>query len=579
MQLKVTARFFVVVFTILSQALFSLSSLAGQSDIGLQVDNTIAEVDGTFKPGSHVKLYLPNLPYLAISHAVNGALLRPANNEKGWQYDLAVSHRSKDDVIWDFELRQNAFFHDGSHFNADSVMANVAAFQKDPFTFSNFSSVLSHIEKTGEYSVRFHMKQPYGAFPYDAIWLQFYSSDYLQKFGWNGKQTCPNLVESGLYGIGPYILSEGYVEGDRRSSVVELVANQDYWGDDKPKVERITINLDISPESAFSGVTNDEGVIDVMPIAFSNQIETVLSNHAKLSTSPSKNNYAMHFNMVSGNEAVKDPELRSIINRAIDQEYLLNLSMLGEGVLSPTMVSPNFYRLDKAIASLDDYLNESSKGKSNNLDSMRAVVANYQKAQGLDANEKLQLTVLAQESFHFLIKDIAYFLQQVNIELSVEILPTEEEVFQQLHVTWNNQNSKHWDLLLWGNTDWYKHPWSAFFVYMPSYAWSTIPADPLLEQYIEKLFKAGMESQEYVKVAADIIRHVHENNLMVFLPTPNNVFAINKEVHFNPGSSAFVYLRELQVTQYHWSIRGDTPLPEERKQAMQITKRSFTKND
>ena len=65
----------------------------------------IVQPSGKFKEGSHIKIYLPNLPYLAISHDINGALLRPAENSKGWVYDLATSHKNTNDQIWEFNLR------------------------------------------------------------------------------------------------------------------------------------------------------------------------------------------------------------------------------------------------------------------------------------------------------------------------------------------------------------------------------------------------------------------------------------------------------------------------------------------
>ena len=40
-------------------------------DIGLAADPSLSEVSGMLREGSHVKLFLPNLPYLAISHAIN----------------------------------------------------------------------------------------------------------------------------------------------------------------------------------------------------------------------------------------------------------------------------------------------------------------------------------------------------------------------------------------------------------------------------------------------------------------------------------------------------------------------------
>ena len=83
-------------------------------DIGLAVDPAPAEVTGEFREGSHVKLFLPNLPYLAISHAINASLVRPSRNAEGWEYDLAISHKSVEDRVWEFELRRGVRFQDGS---------------------------------------------------------------------------------------------------------------------------------------------------------------------------------------------------------------------------------------------------------------------------------------------------------------------------------------------------------------------------------------------------------------------------------------------------------------------------------
>ena len=215
-------------------------------DIGLAADPAPGEVTGEFREGSHVKLFLPNLPYLAISHAINASLVRPANNDRGWQYDLAVSHQNIDDRVWEFRLRQGVHFQDGSPFNADSVLLNMDYFKRQPFSFTKLSKILDRVEKVDDYTVRFYLTEPYGVFLHDANWLQFYTREYLEKHGWNGKPTCPNLAEPGPFGLGPYILQKGYIEGDRSTPEVVLRANPRYWGEDKPKVETITIYTDLA---------------------------------------------------------------------------------------------------------------------------------------------------------------------------------------------------------------------------------------------------------------------------------------------------------------------------------------------
>ena len=546
------------------------ASLRESPDIGLAADPAPGEVTGQLRPGSHVKLFLPNLPYLAISHAVNASLVRPAENRQGWQYDLATSHRSIDDQVWEFTLRRGVNFQDGTPFNADSVLLNMSHFQRQPFSFSKLSQILERVEKVDDYTVRFYLSEPYGVFLHDANWLQFYTSAYLEKHGWNGKPSCPNLVEPGPYALGPYILHEGYLEGDRSTPEVVLKANPHYWGEDKAKVETITIYTELDIGEARDLALYGEGEIDITPVPFADEVEAVLSPYAKLAVAPSMNNYAMHFNLLNGAPALSDPRIRFVINHAIDQEYLLNLSMLGEGVLSPTMVSPNFHQVAAAVESLRPWLEAYRQSHDNSTTRLREMVAAYQRDLGLATDKPLQLTLLAQESFKFLIRDIQYFLAQVNIDLQLEIVQSEKQVFRQLFDTVEGRNEQQWDLLLWGNYDWYKHPWSAFFVYVPGTSWSTLPPNPTLVDYTDRLLRSNLDSGEYVPLIADFIRHIYENNYMVFLPSPNNVYAVNKEVVFDPGSSAFVYLRDLQVTDKHWSLRGAADYPAQRQQPLRI---------
>ena len=541
-------------------------------DIGLHEDVSAAEVSGQFEAGSHVKLFLPNLPYLAISHAVNAALVRPADNEQGWQYDVAVSHSSTDDKIWEFRLRPDIRFHDGSLFDADAVLLNMAYFERQPFTFTKLSQILDRVEKVDDLTVRFHLTEPYGVFLHDAMWLQFYTREYLEKFGWNGKSTCPNLAEAGPYGLGPFLLHEGYVEGDRSTDEVILKANPHYWGEDKPKVETITIYTNLAINEARDLVLDSEGDLDITPLPFADEVETVLSRFAKLAVSPSMNNYAMHFNMLNGNAAIRDERIRYAINHAIDQEALLNLSMLGEGMLSPTTVSPNFYRVGEAIDSLEDYFSESAVDNDSSTAGLQALVRDYQRENDLDPLEPLKLTLFVQESFQFLIRDIQYFLAQVNIDLHIQVADSERQVFRQLFDTQEDKNEQPWDLLLWGNYDWYKHPWTAFFVYQPGTAWSTVLPDDRLVELNRLLLRTPVDSNEYVPLLADFIRYVYERNYMVFLPSPNNVYAVNKEVVFDSGRSAFVYLRDLEVTDQHWSLRGNRPYPAERQLPLQMAR-------
>jgi peptide/nickel transport system substrate-binding protein len=58
---------------------------------------------------------------------------------------------------------------------------------------------------------------------------------------------------------------------------------------------------------------------------------------------------------------------------------------------------------------------------------------------------------------------------------------------------------------------------------------------------------------------------------MLFVPTPNNVFAVNKEVIFRPYKMACIPLWKIQVSDQHWSLRDpEHAYPESLQHPVQI---------
>lgn len=542
-------------------------------------DSAPNRVNGKFKKGSHVKLFLPYLPYVAITHSINATLVRPANNARGWEYDLAESHTHTDNRIFEFKLKKGVRFQDGTLFDADALLMNMQYFKKRPFTYTKLYRIFDRAEKIDDHRVRFFLTEANGVFLHDLTHLPFYTRTYLNKYGWNGKSVCANLAEPGPYGLGPYTLVEGYLEGDRSTSKVVLKANPHYWGKMPPKVETITIYTNLKLTEAADLILHNEGELDISPIPFSYEVGTVLSEFAKLVVSPSTNHYAVHLNLVNGSKGILDDQIRYAINQSIDKEMLLNLSMLGEGVLTPTMISPHFYKVDKAIETLEPFFTmerDVFKNKNKN-EILKKIVTDFQARTGLNASEPLEISMIVQESFLFLARDIQYFLAQINIRLVLDVVKDEKAVFKQLFPTHKNENDKQWDILIWANFDWFRHPWTAFFVYSPNTAWSSLPANPKLAEYCEKLLTISEESPDYLPLITSLIKYVYKNNYMLFLPNPNTVYAVNKEVVFHPRTSTIVPLWELEVTDLHWSLRGDKPYPKHLKAPYQIIRENFIK--
>lgn len=539
--------------------------------LGLREDTSLLSMNGNFKPGSHVKVYLPNLAYIAISHSVSAGLVRPANNSQGWEYDMAISHKKVNDTVYEFDLRKGAKFQDGTEFDADSVLLNIRYFQKKPYTFTSLSDVLDRVEKVDKYKVRFHLKEKYGLFLNDAMWLHFYTKKYLERFGWNGKSTCPNLAAPGPYGLGPFVLTKGFVEGDRKTPVVELKANANYWDPNVPKVERITIFTDLDPVDAVNKVIEKEGDLDLSPIPFSYELPTVLSSFSKLIRSPTTNNYSVHINTINGHAFLKDKEFRNIVNKAIDQEMMLSLSMNGEGEVAQTLASRNLFGVNEALRRSRVTQNNESLSTVNDL---KRKLKQYIKENKEPGNENIHFKFLVQESLLHLANDLKFFLEQIGIGLELIVVDNEHEVFNQLFNTQSDQNTIKYDFLIWGNYDWLRHPWQAFFVYKPGSVWSTIKEDEKLDGFTKKLAKLEINEPEFIPLLEEMIKHANYYSYMLLLPTPNKLIAINKEVHYKARMSAFLPLWEIEVSDNHWSVRNGE-YPTALKMLVKITNQNF----
>ena len=528
-----------------------------------RLDDANQHLSSDLISGSHLKVFLPSVAYLYISHSINGALTRPANNAQGWDYDLAVSHQQIDDTTYEFKLREGVVFQNGTPFNADSIISNMKFFKRKPPVYSKIHEVYDRVSKIDDYTIRFHLKEKYGAFMNDVVWIQFYTQEYLLEYGWNGKPTPPNLAAAGLHGLGPYILVDGYVEGDRQTPKLELVANPLYWNKKYPKIERVTIYTELSEEQARNMVFYEENQLDIVPLNFNYKIETILSPYAKLLIYPSTETYMIHLNMRTGNPRLLDKEVRVALNQALHQVNLLRFIYEDEGDLVPALAAPSFIGVKENLSKLALFSEENSPYQPEQQERLKKIL------------NGLVLKILTQERFLSLWKGIEYQLKKVGVKLEVTTLKNQKEIFDQLLNTNIGKNTQAWDLLSWGNDGWFLlHPWSVFMVLRTHNYWSTLPTDKIMDDYLEELFRTNTDEPAFVEIVYNVMRHASENAYMLFLPTPRKIFAVNKEVVFIPYQQAVLPLWEIELSNRHASLRKE-PYPNALKKPVQMIKKHF----
>jgi ABC-type transport system substrate-binding protein len=489
---------------------------------------------------SHINIFLPSIPYSYVAKATNAGLIRSYDNAQGWVYDLAKSHEKVDDFIYVFELRENLKFQNGEDFTMDDVLYNLNFFKKHPFLYTNIDKIDFEVIKLDEYRFKIVLKEKYEMFLTDLARVYFYTKEYIDKYQPIGKETGTANKAAGAFGLGPYILKEGFALGEQQTEKLELVANPNYWNKEYPKIQSITIYTQLDIKKAIEDISMHEGKLDLMPIPFNKKIDIVLSDYAKLIISKSTDNFVLFFNLINGNEELKNKKVRQALNQALNQENLLNFVYKKEGKVSPFTASLNYDIVEKIA---NKYKYEEVKISEEEL---------FKTLNGL------KLKIFTQDRFMFLLRGIEFQLKKYGVVFDYTITNSEKDIYKQLLSTNTNKNTQNWDILVWGDDDWYyQNPWTVFFIYETAGSWSTIGKDDLMQKYIKEYFVSKIGTSQYEEVTKNILFRAKEMAYTLRVPSLNKVIAVNKEVIYKPYQGGIIPLWEIEITNNHWSLRDN----------------------
>jgi len=504
-------------------------------------------------PGSHINVFIPNMPYIYLSKLVNGTLVRASDNQQGWEFMLAKSLKREGKLVYIFTLRDNIKFQDGTPFSADNVVKNFKQIKKDVRKGNTiFVERIQSIEKLSKYKVKFTLNKPIELFLHSLARYNIYSDKYIEKYKWGfyHNYTANSMKEPGPYGLGPYILTEGYATGREQTPIIKLKANPYYFEKGIPHIENINIYTELSTKEVLTMVFKEEK-LDIAPIPFNRKVETLISPYTKLITQPSVNNISIIMNMMRDNSILKDKKIRLALNEAIDQKKLLKFVYKGEGNIGPTTANVNHYSVRLATKGM---LTHHEKLWQTNIAPQKHLKSIL---------NGLELNVFTMDAMMFLWKGIEYQLNQYGVKLNFTITNSEKELFEQLLT--NRKQPHEWDLLSWANDSWESNnPWSVFFHYHTYRPWSAIDEDTLLQEYMETYLQSPFNSPEFLDITKTIIDYVYNQAYMLAVPSPNIVIAVNKEVEYDPSAILLMPLWNAKITPYHWSIRKG-PYPKSRQ--------------
>ena len=137
-----------------------LPALAPAADVTLGVRTDVSSVD----PYYHV--YVPNG---SLARHIFDSLCRtdPRGNLLP---GLASSWRPIGEEVWEFKLRENVRFHDGTPFTADDVvftMERAPHVPNSPSSYALYTKLIARVEAVDAHTIRIHTKAPAPTLPMD----------------------------------------------------------------------------------------------------------------------------------------------------------------------------------------------------------------------------------------------------------------------------------------------------------------------------------------------------------------------------------------------------------------------------
>jgi peptide/nickel transport system substrate-binding protein len=480
-----------------------------------------------------------------IGNYAEGLLVRDKDNNlvpclaESWKW---VSERTIE-----FKLRRAVSFHNGDAFNAEAVRINWEAYRQMkapaflPFLIIHADTLLEIVDG---HTVRFTFPEPDGlALVKFATAFGQFSPTYLagHKFpegGWGAFQ------EPGPWGTGPFKLVEGGFNVRSPSERVVLEANENYWDKRYPKVKRIifdnTLMKDVGEATRLCGDT--EGTLDI--VSFIRPLDTLkvaASPFAKVVKSRDSTQTHSAINQRKKESKWRDIRLRKALNYAINGEELLEYGAKGNAYNLRGHIPPGVrgHNPDLALYPYDTTKARALLSEAGFPNGFEMILITPE-AQKLEAQvmkamyERIGLTVKLEVYTQF------GWLQKIYAPLLDK--PAEEQ---------------EWDVSVCYNNDYYGHSGASHLVYpfldLSGIRW--IEYDAVYEQMWKDMARTVDEAAQDEKMR-QLEQYIFDHAYAVFIYSPLNLYAVNKEVDFVPQKSTALRLMETSVTDNHWSVRA-----------------------
>lgn len=260
--------------------------------------------------------------------------------------DIAKNYRIEQGKIYELELKNDVFFHDGTRLTAKDVIFTIKTIQNPDFKSPLLAKWLGvDIESESDYQIRFNLKNPYPGF-LENLTLKILPSHIWEKFSSQNFPLSPYNLEP--IGSGPYRFRSFSKSNKGVINSIALEKNHNFYRK-APHINQIRFSFFDSEKDLISAA--NAGLIDtfspISPENFSNESSTFQKYSFVL-----PRYFAIFFNS-DKNSFFEKKTARIALAMATNNEEIQEKVLSGEGsvVISPFL--PEIYQFKQP----DDFIN------------------------------------------------------------------------------------------------------------------------------------------------------------------------------------------------------------------------------
>jgi peptide/nickel transport system substrate-binding protein len=330
-------------------------------------------------------------------------------------------------------------------------------------------------------------------------------------------------------------------EKEERTRHIILDANLSYRDPGRgPHLKKVIFRNDLTKQQALDLCTSTEGQVDLVTGILPEEVQQVVSSsYAKLVTSDGDEVVTGVFNRFQSDFDFDNYYFRSALNSALDRDEIVQEVYKGFATKVPALTPPWAYDFPEGLEPIAYDPAQSRKM----LDQ-----SNYPKERALK--------IAAFDEHKKLLNVITRQLQNV---LSINIIPiviSRDEEVKWRRVVAEKKLNPGWDILLASaNALFYEGTPAFFHREFFGYDGALRSCPELLE--FDRRYQSMINevAREHLLMAAkEVDRYVYQERLSLFLVVPQNLYAVNRDVDFQPYRTTFE-LAETQVAESHWSRR------------------------